>query len=190
VMYSRWLGIVLLGMLSSAADIEDDAYGLYSAILRGSSSCASFEKSEVGAIRVNSAGPSEWILKELNPSTPEERAMVENFRQLNSTSHEWARRFDFGRTYRLLSYIEAQAAGRCMYRAEFDQPECAPYLGMVWVRSFSIPSFNRAHTRALVSIHNGREGWGGGSELAEYRKGGDRWQRQTDTFAPGHCIKY
>jgi len=186
----RIFAIVLSGMLGSANEIADDPYALYSSILRGNATCVPFEDGEVAAISLRTSAPSEWTLKELKPSTQEEQAMVEEFKRLNSTKHGWKRQFDLGRRYRLLDERQAQVAGRCMFREEFGQARCAPYIGMVWVRSLSIPAFNRVHTRALVWIHNGREGWGGGSELAEYRKIAGEWRRVTDTFVPGHCIKY
>jgi hypothetical protein len=127
------------------------------------------------------------MFKELKPTSEEERTMLGGLRQINSTAIEWKRRFDFARTYRLLNEHEAQVAGRCMYREEFTQPQCQPYIGMVWVRRLSVPSFNSEHTRALVQIHFGREGFGGGAEIAEYHKMKTGWQRQKTGFASKHC---
>jgi hypothetical protein len=170
--------------------IGQEAYELYSFIYRSPTHCDPLKSEEVLAIGATTVEVPEWMLRELKPRSAEERAMVDSLRRLGSAKFKWEERFNFGRSYRLLNDEEARVAGRCMYREEFGQAQCTPYIWMEWVRGFSLPSFNRNRTRALVYTSRGREAWGGSAELIEYWKSNAGWRREDHGFVSGNCAKF
>jgi hypothetical protein len=177
------------------ADLSRDAYQLYSSIYRNATRCDTVEPDELIAI-------SRWALRvgdgdQLNlmsPRSAEERGMIRNLVQLGKTPYVWESRFEFGRPYRILADQEHDVLSQCQNLAMDGRPsdaKCSPYERVVYERWFSLPSFNKDRTRALVYTSRSC-GWFlcGGAEFREYRRTKAGWQRVDTGFAGTACAIY
>ncbi|HEV2273726.1 MAG TPA: hypothetical protein VGR96_06140 [Acidobacteriaceae bacterium] len=123
----------------------------------------------------------------LSPSSPEEREMADAFAAANRQSHRWEHRFVIPQGYRLLSPGESAEAQVCLETHGVEAARCASYRQLRHVRYLGVPGFNRARTRALVSVIKkcGRDCGSGGLFVVE--KDGDAWRRSETTSFTRDC---
>jgi hypothetical protein len=126
----------------------------------------------------------------LRPSTPQEHEMVDAFVAANKQSHRWERRFSIPAEYRLLSHDESETALSCIELRKQDTASCEPYKQLLHVRYLGVPGFDRAHTRALVSIVKKCGAYCGSGGIFVVDKTGNSWQREATEFARGCSWMY
>ena len=178
------------------ADIARDAYELYSDVYRHAMRCDELKPEEVLVIDRTAATFSKEAynayLDRLRPKSAEERELIGNLVELMRTSYVWENRFAPGRAYRILTDDERGILDDCKFRGYAghpNRPECGDYTNVVFVRGLSTPSFNKAHTRALVFTRRNCGGLlCGGHEFSEYRKTQLGWKRVDAPFTDG-CIE-
>ena len=176
-----WLALLCYHPAPFADTSSEDSYALYSSIYRDSQS---LEADEIIGI---AAKPLAIRLYEgcVKPVTAEEREMVEAARAASNVQTEWEARFDLGRPYRLIPSTETDKAIDCVQdmRMKKGPSGCEAYVKMRYIRFFSVPVFNRDHTRALIAISRSCGGLCGNGGLLVYRKTRAGWEREPDSFA-------
>lgn len=175
------------------ADLAREAYELYSAIYAAPHTCDPFEPDEGIVVSSEAVAESraDVSIDDLHPRSADEQWMARNLIDRIKIPYVWDSKSNFGRRIRVLGEKEEEAVTSCLARRSANRKEdteCLPYAKVIYVRSFSVPSFNRDHTRALIFTNRscGRIQCGG-QEFSEYRKIGSRWIRQ-DGF--GDCVFY
>ena len=123
----------------------------------------------------------------LKPSTPLEHEMFDAFVAANQQSHRWETRFTISTQYRLLSLAEAETAQRCIERREPHTASCEPYRQLQHVRYLGVPGFDRAHTRALVSVLRKCGTYCGSGGIFVVEKTGNLWHRTETTDFVRNC---
>ena len=123
----------------------------------------------------------------LMPTTPEEEEMADAFAAANRQSHRWEPKFSIAQGYRLLPRNQAVQALTCLSTHMHDADECASYKQLRHLRSLGMPGFNRAHTRALVSVIKSCGGFCGSGGIFEVVKAGSRWRRAAATDFIRNC---
>ena len=113
----------------------------------------------------------------LKPSTPQEREMTEAFEAANRQSHRWEQRFTIPQGYRLLKRSEAAEAQTCLETHGRDAARCEGYKQLRHVRFLGVPGFDRARTRALVSVIKMCGGFCGSGGIFAVEKAGGTWHR-------------
>ncbi len=161
--------------------VPSDSYELYSALYRAAMNepLAFAENSEADIPQVGRSC--------LMPATPEEQEMADNFAAANQLSHRWETKFSIPQGYRLLSPREASKALTCLSTHMSDPVQCASYKQLRHVRWLGVPGFNRAHTRALVSIIMRYRAFRGSGGILEVEKLGSAWQRAPTTDFVRNC---
>ena len=112
----------------------------------------------------------------LRPATPQEQEMTAAFVAANRQSHGWERKFSIPQGYRLLPQSELARAQTCL-TTHNHAGQCAPYQQLRYVRLLGNPGFNRAHTRALVSVIKSCGHLCGSGGIFAVEKVGGLWQR-------------
>jgi hypothetical protein len=123
----------------------------------------------------------------LNPSTAQEREMVDAFTAANQQSHQWEQKFTIPEKYRLLPRSEAAEAQTCLETHGRDAARCESYKAVKHVRFLGVPGFDRAHTRALVSVVKMCGSFCGSGGIFEVQKTGDTWRRAETTDFTRDC---
>jgi hypothetical protein len=123
----------------------------------------------------------------LKPATAEQREMAEAFVVANIQSHKWEQRFAIPDGYRLLARNEAAQAEKCIETHRQDTADCARFGTLRHVRSLGVPGFNRAHTRALVSVMKLCGGDCGSGGIFEVEKTSGAWRRAETTDLTRDC---
>jgi hypothetical protein len=136
--------------------------------------------------------PDNDTVKQVHPTSTEEREMIRHLVELGKKSYLWPFDAKFGSRSHVLKAGEDVVITRCLDRRWRGKPmdgECAAYPGLHFVRSYSLPSFNAGHTRVLIFTQRICGPFlCGGDEFQEYRKIGEKWTRQNG-FAGG-CMIY
>ncbi|MDR3750149.1 MAG: hypothetical protein P4K94_01555 [Terracidiphilus sp.] len=123
----------------------------------------------------------------LKPSTADEREMSDAFDAANWQSHKWEQKFTIPAGYRLLSRDEADKAEACLGAHGRDTARCANYVQLKHVRFLGVPGFDRAHSRALVSVVKMCGGDCGSSGIFAVEKVGGKWQRSEPSEFTQNC---
>jgi hypothetical protein len=159
---------------------DPESYALYSSIYKSTNW---LEPDEIIGI----AAKSTAVVHEgcLDPATKEEQMMADAARTLSRYHAEWKQQFDFAHVYRLIPSAETNKAINCISAASRggDVPGCTAYAKMRFVRFFSIPVFNKNHTRALVAISRVCGGLCGNGSLQVFRRTHGVWEPEADSFA-------
>jgi hypothetical protein len=113
----------------------------------------------------------------LKPATRDEEEMADAFAAANRQSHLWEAKFSIAQGYRLLPPSQAAQALTCLATHMHDAGPCASYKQLMHVRTLGVPGFNRAHTRALVSVIKSCGGFCGSGGIFEVEKAGSTWRR-------------
>jgi hypothetical protein len=122
----------------------------------------------------------------LRAVTPQEKEMVDAFVVANQQVHRWERKFSIAQGYRLLSPKELAQAKTCLAMHQRGA-QCSDYQQLRYVRSLGVPGFDKAHTRALVSvIKNCGNDCGSGGIFAVEKTGGT-WKRIPTTDFTRDC---
>jgi hypothetical protein len=122
----------------------------------------------------------------LQPVSSQEKEMADAFVAANQQSHRWEQKFSIAQGYRLLPRAEISQAETCLLHRNPGQ--CADYQQVRYVRFLSIPGFNHAHTRALVSvIKSCAPGDCGSGGIFAVEKTQGKWQRSPTTDFSGGC---
>jgi hypothetical protein len=153
------------------ADISADSYDLYSVILK-----------DVKVIAIDARANWEIgrVTKCVDPKSDEDREMLAKAEDLAKKDYIWEPKFKFGHEYRFVTKEEMNN--------KFCQPRsdggCVPVLGGTeTIYLLSVPSFNKDHARALVSIDAICGGLCGGGKFRVYRKTKDGWIGEDNSFA-------
>jgi hypothetical protein len=123
----------------------------------------------------------------LKPSTPEEHEMADDFVAANRQSHRWEQKFSIAQGYRLLSRSENAQAQSCLTTHGRDVAACQNYKELRYVRFLGVPGFDRAHTRALVSVIKNCGGFCGSGGIFAVEKTAGTWQRSATTDFTRNC---
>lgn len=123
----------------------------------------------------------------LQPSTPQEREMVDAFVAANRQSHRWDRKFTIPAGYRLISRSQATVAQTCIETHFQDPPRCETFKQLAHVRFLGVPGFDRTHTRALVSIVKMCGTYCGSGGIFAVEKAGSTWHRAEITDFTREC---
>ena len=119
--------------------------------------------------------------------------MIRSLIELGKKKYVWGPDAKFGSRSHVLGPKEFPIVERCIDRRWRRKPldgPCSAYPGLHFIRSYSLPSFNADHTRALIySVRGCGPFQCGGHEFQEYRKVGGKWVRQ-DGFASRTCAIY
>lgn len=161
------------------AEIAREAYEIYSALYRGHPPCDALDQGELIAIDPDTLDTPSGFLDDIRPRTPEERQMVDGLVISGKRHYLWEARFDFGRQYRILTDDDEAVLSDCKFSGfagHPDRPECAAFAKVRFVRSFSLPSFNTDHTRALVRTARGCGPLCGGAEFTALWKTAKGWE--------------
>jgi hypothetical protein len=151
------------------ANIANDAYELYSFILKSANAIAI----DVGAQTNRTC---------IQPRSQEARAMAAELDRLANQKYAWEARFKLGHEYQLLSGEEIKKAFSPCLTGPSDPVPC-PESKITEVWHLSAPGFNPDHTRALVSVSRLCGGLCGEGSIRVYRKTVDGWKREDDDFA-------
>jgi hypothetical protein len=161
-------------------DLARDAYEIYSALYRTPPRWDRLEPDEFiviasGAISPDKKGTSVLV----RPHSAEERQMLRGLLDLSKIRYTWQARFDFGRQYRILSEPDLAALGDCRFEGfagHPDDPKCAPFTKVLRGRSFSLPSFNKSRSRALVFVAKWCGFLCGGADYTIMRRTASGWE--------------
>jgi len=123
----------------------------------------------------------------LKPSTAQESEMVDAFTAANQQSHRWEKKFTISEGYRLLPRSEAAEAQTCLETHGRDAERCEGYKGIRHVRFLGVPGFDRAHTKALVSVVKMCGSFCGSGGIFEVEKSGSTWRRAETTDFTRDC---
>jgi hypothetical protein len=123
----------------------------------------------------------------LRPSTPQEREMADAFAAANQRSHRWEQEFTIPAGYQLLKRSEAAEAQTCLETHGQDAARCERYKQVRHVRFLGDPGFDRAHTRALVSVVKMCGSFCGSGGIFEVEKTGGTWRRAETTDFTRNC---
>lgn len=123
----------------------------------------------------------------LQPSTAEEREMVDAFVAANRHSQRWDRKFAIATNYQLLTRGDALAAQTCLETHFRDLIRCARFKTIRHVRFLGVPGFNREHTRALVSIVRMCGRYCGSGGIFAVEKSNSQWRRSEMTDLTSEC---
>jgi hypothetical protein len=124
----------------------------------------------------------------LKPSNADERELAVDFEAANKQSHRWQRSFAVSSPYLLLSKNESAEAQSCIQaRSSTASPDCAAYAQLRHVRYLGIPGFNRAHTRALVSVIKMCGAQCGSGGIFEVKRSGNTWLRADSSDFTRDC---
>jgi hypothetical protein len=177
----RAIGLLAICAALVADAVQEESYALYSAIYKNNSS---LEAGEVMGIAADSSVDS-FRENCFKAATREEQEMVDAARAAGEGHAVWERRFDFGREYKLIPSAEKNRAIDCVQGYTHGKPlaGCEGYLKMRFVRFFSVPVYNRDHTRALVEISRVCGGVCGNGSLQVWRKTRAGWEKEVDSFA-------
>ena len=157
-----------------------EAYEVYSALYQApmAEPLAFAEESAIDIPQVNGSC--------LRPVTPPEKEMVDAFVAANQQIHRWERKFSIAQSYRVLPADELAQAKACLTLHQSDG-RCADYKQLRHLRILGVPGFNRAHTRALVSvIKNCGTDCGSGGIFAVEKMAGT-WKRTPTTDFTRDC---
>jgi hypothetical protein len=108
----------------------------------------------------------------LRPTTAQEHEMTDAFVAANQQTHRWEQKFSIPQGYRLLP------------RSELTQEN---YKQVRYVRLLSVPGFDHAHTRALVSVIKSCGHLCGSGGIFAVDKTGGIWQRSATTDFTRDC---
>jgi hypothetical protein len=169
--------IVIWAVVLGAEAPPGESYALYSSIYKNTQA---LEADEAVGIAENALAIP--FLECVKPATQEEREMLEGARAAREQHVMWQARFDIGRAYTLIPATETDKAINCV-QGHAQAKGCESYVKMRYIRFFSVPVFNRDHTRALIAIYRGCGGLCGEGSLRVYRKTSAGWEREPDTFA-------
>jgi hypothetical protein len=117
----------------------------------------------------------------LKPSTQEEHEMTDAFVAANRQSHRWEPKFSIAQGYRLLPRSELTQVHACLATQGRDVAACAGYKQLKHVRYLGVPGFDRAHTRALVSVIKSCGGLCGSGGIFVVERIDGRWHRSMTT---------
>jgi hypothetical protein len=172
-------GLAICAVLFADA-VPEESYALYSAVYKNNA----LEAGEVMGIAEDS-GIEPFRETCFKAATKEEQEMVDAARALGDVHAVWESKFDFGRPYKLIPAAEKNRAIDCVQGYTHGKPlaGCEAYLKMRFVRFFSVPVFNRDHTRALVEISRVCGGLCGNGSMQVWRKTGSGWEKEADSFA-------
>jgi len=123
----------------------------------------------------------------LKPSTPDEHELADAFVAANAQSHRWGPRFAIPQGYRLLSAADAVEAQSCLETHGADAVQCGSYRTVRHVRFLGVPGFDRAHTRALVSVIKMCGSFCGSGGIFAVERTGATWQRVETTDFTRDC---
>lgn len=123
----------------------------------------------------------------LKPLTGEEREMASAFAEANRQSHRWGQKFAIAQGYRLFSKAETSQALECLSPAKRGEAQCARYAQLKYVRLLGVPGFDRAHTRALVSVIKKCGGFCGSGGVFEVEKVNGTWRRSAAADFTRNC---
>lgn len=123
----------------------------------------------------------------LKPSTPQEREITAAFEAANRQTHRWEQKFTIPQGYRLISRQQAAEAQACLQGHGQDAAQCASYKQIRHVRFLGVPGFDRAHTRALVSVVKMCGRYCGSGGIFEVEKSGGTWKRSETTDFTRDC---
>jgi hypothetical protein len=123
----------------------------------------------------------------LKPSSPQEQEMSDAFVAANRQSHRWGQNFTIAQGYRLLPRVQVSEALSCLATHSHDTAACESYKQLRFVRFLGVPGFDRAHTRALVSVIKSCGGDCGNGGIFAVEKSGDKWQRSPTTDFTRNC---
>lgn len=123
----------------------------------------------------------------LQARTKEEHEMEDAFSAANRLSHRWTAKFAIPQGFRLLSNSEAERAKRCMETHFEDAAGCAAFKGVGHIRYLGVPGFNRAHTRAVVSVIKKCGSFCGSGGVFVAEKVNGKWRRAENTDFDREC---
>ena len=159
----------------------DDAYEVYSALYKEpmTEPILFSDESVTDIPQVNGSC--------LQPSTAEERALMDAFVAANRQAHRWEAKFAIPAGYRLLSREEAGEAQRCLETHSQNASACAPFKGILHVRFLGVPGFDQAHAHALVSVVKMCGSFCGSGGIFEVEKAGGKWRRSAASAFTQEC---
>ncbi len=108
----------------------------------------------------------------LRPTTAQEHEMTDAFVAANQQTHRWEQKFSIPQGYRLLPQSE-------LTRENYKQ--------LRYVRLLGVPGFDRAHTRALVSVIKSCGHFCGSGGIFAVDKISGTWQRSATTDFTSDC---
>jgi hypothetical protein len=108
----------------------------------------------------------------LRPTTAQEHEMTDAFVAANQQTHRWEQKFSIPQGYRLLPHSELAQEN---------------YKQLRYVRLLGVPGFDRAHTRALVSVIKSCGHLCGSGGIFAVEKTGGAWQRSATTDFTRDC---
>jgi hypothetical protein len=123
----------------------------------------------------------------LRPSTAQEHELTEAFEAANRQSHRWEQKFTIPQGYRLMSRGQAAEAQTCMETHGQDATRCEAYKQVRHMRFLGVPGFDRAHTRALVSVVKMCGRYCGNGGIFEVEKTGGTWRRSDANDFTRNC---
>lgn len=165
-------------MAKSASPLTPDSYSLYSSIYHYQIRSGEL----LGIATVPLSFPTNQTC--LKPSTVEEREMVSAAQNQNSGPPEWKPQFDFSHRYLLIPPTDVNKAIDCIQFSRTSHlASCEKYANLQYVRSLSIPIFNKDHTRALVFMTRSCGGLCGNGGSYVFRKTIDGWNLERNSFA-------
>ena len=123
----------------------------------------------------------------LQPSTAEERELMDAFVAANRQAHRWEAKFAIPAGYKLLSREEAGEAQRCLETHFQNAAVCARFKGILHVRFLGVPGFDRTHTHALVSVVKMCGSFCGSGGIFEVEEVGGVWKRSEPSAFTREC---
>jgi hypothetical protein len=123
----------------------------------------------------------------LRPVTPQEHEMTDAFVAANQQSHRWEQKFSIPQGYRVLPHSELTQAQTCVATHGRDVASCKSYRQLRYVRLLGVPGFDRAHTRALVSVIKSCGHLCGSGGIFAVEKTGGTWQRSVTSDFTRDC---
>jgi hypothetical protein len=158
-----------------------DAYGVYSALYQEQlpEPLVFSDESVTDIPQVNESC--------LQPSSQEERDLVDAFVAANRQSHHWEAKFVIPAGYKVITHAEAAAAQECIVTRFQDAVRCAPFKGVRHVRYLGVPGFDPSHTHALVSVIRVCGGECGSGGIFEVEKADGTWRRSAPSAFTQEC---
>lgn len=123
----------------------------------------------------------------LRPATPDEHEMTDAFEAANRQSHDWQPKFAIPQGYQVLGRSQVARVQRCLQVHDQQVSGCDDYRKVRHVRFLGVPGFDRAHTRALVSVIRNCGGFCGSGGIFVVEKSGGTWRRAGTTDFTRDC---